>query len=53
MFLTSVISIVYSESAAAQEAVNYYGMAHTVKESIIEQPSLLIGGKLKEYQVKI
>lgn len=31
---------------------DYYSIAHTVNESITEQSSLLVGGKLKEYQVK-
>lgn len=30
---------------------NYYGIAHTVREGIHEQPSILVNGKLKEYQV--
>ncbi|CAJ2634406.1 unnamed protein product [Trifolium pratense] len=29
----------------------YYKMAHSVKESIAEQPSILHGGKLREYQM--
>jgi hypothetical protein len=27
-------------------------MAHTISEAITEQPSILIGGELKEYQLK-
>ncbi|EPS67486.1 hypothetical protein M569_07287, partial [Genlisea aurea] len=29
----------------------YYMMAHSVKESILEQPTSLVGGKLREYQM--
>ncbi|KAI4131613.1 MAG: hypothetical protein LQ338_001127 [Usnochroma carphineum] len=32
--------------------VDYYEVAHRVKEEIKVQPSLLIGGTLKEYQIK-
>jgi len=31
---------------------NYYNIAHSSNESIVHQPSLLVGGKLKEYQIK-
>ncbi len=31
----------------------YYGMAHTILEDIPEQPSLLQGGQLKHYQVRV
>ncbi|GAB6025095.1 putative global transcription activator SNF2L2 [Chamberlinius hualienensis] len=34
----------------AQE-LNYYGIAHAVRESIYEQSTLLVNGKLKEYQI--
>ncbi|OIW18459.1 hypothetical protein TanjilG_13211 [Lupinus angustifolius] len=29
----------------------YYMMAHSIKESVAEQPSILLGGKLREYQM--
>ena len=32
---------------------NYYQIAHTLKEPVIEQPSILAFGKLKAYQVYI
>lgn len=32
--------------------VDYYSVAHRYTEKIIEQPSILVGGKLKEYQMK-
>ncbi|XP_059142940.1 transcription activator BRG1-like isoform X3 [Physella acuta] len=31
---------------------NYYTLAHTIKEKISEQASILVNGKLKEYQLK-
>ena len=32
--------------------VDYYGVAHRISEKITAQPKLLIGGQLKEYQLK-
>lgn len=32
--------------------VDYYSIAHTITESITEQSQLLVGGELKEYQIK-
>lgn len=32
--------------------VDYYSVAHRIQENITEQPSILVGGKLKEYQMK-
>ncbi|KRW99696.1 P-loop containing nucleoside triphosphate hydrolase [Pseudocohnilembus persalinus] len=29
----------------------YYELTHSVKETVIEQPSILVGGKLKNYQL--
>ncbi|CAI9106540.1 OLC1v1005724C1 [Oldenlandia corymbosa var. corymbosa] len=29
----------------------YYMMAHSVKENVFEQPTMLLGGKLREYQM--
>jgi ATP-dependent helicase STH1/SNF2 len=34
------------------ENLDYYNTAHKVHEIVTEQPSILIGGKLKEYQIK-
>ena len=31
---------------------DYYAIAHTISEEVTEQANILIGGKLKEYQVK-
>ena len=30
---------------------NYYQIAHTLKEPVVEQPKMMAFGKLKEYQV--
>jgi ATP-dependent helicase STH1/SNF2 len=32
--------------------VDYYAVAHRIKEEVTEQASILVGGRLKEYQVK-
>ena len=32
--------------------LDYYAVAHRVKEKVLKQPTLLIGGTLKEYQLK-
>lgn len=31
---------------------DYYSIAHTISEEITEQAAMLVGGKLKEYQIK-
>lgn len=35
-----------------REKVDYYEVAHRVKEKVTKQPSILIGGTLKEYQIR-
>lgn len=35
-----------------REKIDYYEVAHKVKEEITKQPSILVGGTLKEYQLK-
>lgn len=35
-----------------REKIDYYQVAHRIKEEITEQPSILVGGQLKEYQIK-
>lgn len=35
-----------------REKIDYYQVAHRIKEEIKEQPRILIGGQLKEYQLK-
>ncbi|KAK7501203.1 hypothetical protein BaRGS_00007688 [Batillaria attramentaria] len=39
-----------SSSGGSQQ--NYYTLAHTVNETVTEQASILVNGKLKEYQIK-
>ncbi|ODV84268.1 hypothetical protein CANARDRAFT_179611, partial [[Candida] arabinofermentans NRRL YB-2248] len=34
------------------ENVDYYSVAHKIKENIEKQPSILVGGTLKEYQIR-
>ncbi|GAA5901825.1 hypothetical protein JCM8208_003598 [Rhodotorula glutinis] len=36
----------------AKDKVDYYNVAHRVKETITQQPSILVGGELKGYQLK-
>lgn len=33
------------------EQRNYYELAHSIGEQIVEQPKTLVGGQLKPYQV--
>ncbi|KAF2866511.1 SNF2 family N-terminal domain-containing protein [Massariosphaeria phaeospora] len=40
------------ESAPRKKRTDYYEIAHRNKEKIVEQSSNLVGGTLKEYQVK-
>lgn len=35
-----------------REKIDYYEVAHRIKEEVTKQPSILVGGTLKEYQVK-
>lgn len=35
-----------------KDKVDYYAVAHKIREKVTKQPDLLVGGKLKEYQVK-
>ncbi|CCH41498.1 ATP-dependent helicase STH1/SNF2 [Wickerhamomyces ciferrii] len=35
-----------------REKIDYYEVAHKVKEEVTKQPSILVGGQLKEYQLK-
>ncbi|TCD61184.1 hypothetical protein EIP91_008809 [Steccherinum ochraceum] len=32
--------------------MDYYGVAHRIKEKVTKQPSILVGGTLKDYQIK-
>ena len=38
-------------STTVYESKNYYNIAHELKEDVKQQPSILVGGTLKEYQV--
>ncbi|CAX42772.1 ATP-dependent helicase, putative [Candida dubliniensis CD36] len=40
------------DKAELREKTDYYEVAHRIKEKIEEQPTILVGGKLKEYQMK-
>lgn len=44
----------YEPDAAEEEGgkVDYFNVAHRIKEEISEQPGILTGGTLKDYQVK-
>ncbi|PYH86562.1 superfamily II DNA/RNA helicase [Aspergillus uvarum CBS 121591] len=35
-----------------RKKIDYYAVAHRIKEEVTVQPSILVGGTLKEYQVK-
>lgn len=41
-----------SDDEDDEKKVDYYGVAHRIQETITEQPSILVGGRLKDYQVK-
>lgn len=36
-----------------QSERSYYGIAHTIREEVTEQASIMVNGKLKEYQIKV
>ncbi|EPS42286.1 hypothetical protein H072_3739 [Dactylellina haptotyla CBS 200.50] len=40
------------EDEESSKKVDYYSVAHRIKETVTEQPSILVGGKLKDYQIK-
>ncbi|CCX34630.1 Similar to Chromatin structure-remodeling complex subunit snf21; acc. no. Q9UTN6 [Pyronema omphalodes CBS 100304] len=44
----------YEPDAAEDEGgkIDYFNVAHRIKEEINEQPTILTGGKLKDYQLK-
>ncbi|AAS53055.1 AER375Cp [Eremothecium gossypii ATCC 10895] len=35
-----------------REKIDYYEVAHRIKEKVEKQPSILVGGTLKEYQIR-
>ncbi|EXJ75567.1 uncharacterized protein A1O5_00073 [Cladophialophora psammophila CBS 110553] len=41
-----------SEDEEGRGKVDYYAVAHRIKEEVNVQPSILVGGTLKEYQLK-
>jgi ATP-dependent helicase STH1/SNF2 len=41
-----------AEGAAGKPKVDYYAVAHRISEKITAQPTILVGGTLKEYQIK-
>ncbi|KAI8614148.1 SNF2 family N-terminal domain-containing protein [Chytriomyces sp. MP71] len=52
ILLDGATVIVPDEDDAASANVDYYAVAHRIKEKITKQSSLLVGGSLKEYQIK-
>ncbi|KAI0460335.1 SNF2 family N-terminal domain-containing protein [Xylaria acuta] len=45
-------SDIYEEDEDADRKIDYYAVAHRVREEVTEQANILVGGTLKEYQVK-
>ena len=41
-----------SEDEDGGRKVDYYAVAHRIKEDVTAQPAMLVGGTLKEYQIK-
>ncbi|KAM0347147.1 hypothetical protein ACHAPU_005087 [Fusarium lateritium] len=42
----------YEEDDESTKKIDYYAVAHRVREEVTEQANMLVGGRLKEYQVK-
>ncbi|KAJ5689163.1 Chromatin structure-remodeling complex subunit snf21 [Penicillium macrosclerotiorum] len=40
------------EEESGKKKIDYYAVAHRIREQVTEQPSILVGGTLKEYQLK-
>ena len=40
------------EDGGSRKNIDYYAVAHRIKEEVNSQPNILVGGTLKEYQVK-
>jgi ATP-dependent helicase STH1/SNF2 len=49
---TSAVLTSPTEDLETKKLNDYYATAHKVKETITEQSSLLVGGTLKDYQIK-
>jgi len=43
---------VNSDDIVEDKKLDYYAVAHRISEKILKQPNILVGGKLKEYQLK-
>lgn len=41
-----------SDDEESGRKIDYYAVAHRIKEEVTEQASILVGGTLKEYQIK-
>ncbi|KAJ5223611.1 hypothetical protein N7468_008153 [Penicillium chermesinum] len=40
------------DATPGKKKIDYYAVAHRIREQVTEQPSILVGGTLKEYQMK-
>lgn len=40
------------DGADGKKKIDYYAVAHRIREEITEQPKILVGGILKEYQIR-
>ena len=40
------------DDAVDDKKVDYYAIAHRISEKVTKQPGILVGGQLKEYQIK-
>ncbi|KAJ2998831.1 hypothetical protein NUW58_g195 [Xylaria curta] len=45
-------SEIYEDDEEADRKIDYYAVAHRVREEVTEQANILVGGTLKEYQLK-
>ncbi|KAI0541471.1 SNF2 family N-terminal domain-containing protein [Xylaria digitata] len=43
---------IYEDDEEADRKIDYYAVAHRVREEVTEQAGILVGGTLKEYQLK-
>ena len=41
-----------ADITADNKKVDYYAVTHRISEKVMRQPNILVGGKLKDYQVK-
>ncbi|CAM1505308.1 Fc.00g109450.m01.CDS01 [Cosmosporella sp. VM-42] len=51
-FLEEEESEIEEEEEGSGKKIDYYAVAHRVREEVTEQANLLVGGSLKEYQIK-